>query len=120
MFKRFLERRNPKWMLNRALNIAKNKSREDLLNSNRSKKIDSRINKLTLSTALSMEFSKVRAIINRYLPILYMDETCANILQNGIDIVSRRAPSLGQSLSPSFHVNKITSLFLNQVIFILF
>lgn len=102
----FPDRGYPKWMRNRAYNIAKHKSRDELVTTDVSKKVDPYKNKLTPSSPFSNTFSEVCAIINKYLPILYMDDTCANILQNGINIIPRRGPTLCQYLSPSFYDNK--------------
>lgn len=47
------------------------------------------------STPYSSEFSKIKNTVNKYLPIY------SEILSKGIKSVSRRAPTLGNSLSPS-------------------
>lgn len=38
----------------------------------------------------------------RYLPILSKEQICADLLKDGINIVPRRVPTLGNSLSHSF------------------
>lgn len=50
----------------------------------------------------------------KHLPVLYNDPIYSNILSKGIKIVSRRAPTLGRSLSPSlFSTNRTKSNWLN-------
>lgn len=46
-------------------------------------------------------FSQIKKIIEKNLPILNSDEKAGLILQDGVRIVSRRAPTLGSILSPS-------------------
>ena len=68
------------------------------------------------STAYSMEFNKIRQIVNKYLPVLYSDTSYVSILSKGIRTVSRRAPTLGGVLSPSLFVSKpISQTWLNFV-----
>lgn len=64
-----LEKRDyPMWMLNRATNIVKCKSREDLLKF-WPKKDNVYMNKPTFVTTYSCEFFAVKSIINKYLPL---------------------------------------------------
>lgn len=73
LYGRFLQCGYPRWMLNRALNIARQKSRTELLQKVNQKR-NERANLLTLSTAFSSEFSQIKGIFNRHLNSLYSDE----------------------------------------------
>lgn len=55
-------------------------------------------NKLTITTPFSVEFDSIKKIVYKYLPILCVDDVCAEILKTGVNVVSRRAPSLGRYL----------------------
>lgn len=91
-------------MIDRALIIARDKNRNDLVtNTNSQKKPQDQRraawdNKLTITTPFSVEFDSIKKIIHNYLPILCVDE----ILKTVVNVVSCQAPSLGRYLSPSF------------------
>lgn len=53
----------------------------------------------------SIEYSKIRKIMERYVPILNEDERYQSILSRGFKTVSRRVPSLANTLSPSDFVS---------------
>lgn len=72
-------------------NVSKNKKKYSLSFSNIP----------VFSTPYSLEFSKIKNTGNKYLPILLNDPIYSEILSKGIKSVSRRAPMLGNSLSPS-------------------
>lgn len=52
-------------------------------------------NKPTFFSAYSLEFSQIRKILDKYLPIQFNYRACADILKDGINVVSRRVHSLG-------------------------
>lgn len=79
-----------------------------------------------MSTPFSLKFGDIKNIVHRYLPIVFEDQTCADLLKDGINIFSRRAPTLGNSLSLTYlhfrgnyccggtgccrHVNKVNAV----------
>lgn len=95
-------------MINRGLSIASKASRDKLLAEKSTKKDknikphrEGRFNNFspTFSTLYSLEYDKVRKIVNKYLPVLSHDPIYSQILAKGIRTVSRKAPSLGNLLS---------------------
>lgn len=61
-------------------------------------------NKIHFVTTYSRQYNQIVAIVKKCLPILYVDKTLYDILQQGYSFSSRRAPTLGSILSPSlFH-----------------
>lgn len=100
LYGRFLQWGYPRWMLDRALAKARWRDRSELLN----KVVHQRrnkCNKLTLSTPFSSEFYAIKQTFNRHLPALLSDDICSEIMREGVNIVPRRAPTLGHSLCPS-------------------
>ncbi|OCT76231.1 hypothetical protein XELAEV_18031435mg [Xenopus laevis] len=57
--------------------------------------------KLILSTKYSAQFNRIKQIVNRHLPVLYGDSIFKQLLEPGVHVVARRAPTLRMSLSPS-------------------
>lgn len=104
LYKRFLNRGYLKWVIIRALAIARSKDRKDLLEK-RTEDNNLHQIKLTHFTPYSVEFGEIRNIINKHLPMLYSDEVCASILGKCINAVPQIAPTLGRTLSPSFFNN---------------
>lgn len=49
-----------------------------------------------------MELKKIENIVERHFPILFGNSVYAQILSADVRVVSRHAPSLGNSLSPSY------------------
>lgn len=86
----------------------KGKRRIDLSKENPSKannlnKTREQDHRLTIITPFySAKFDSVRSIILKRLSILCMELICAEILKEGVNVVSHQAPTLGRSLSPSF------------------
>lgn len=101
------------WMLDRAVAIAGSKERSELLKGRKhywQNKGNFNKNRLTLSTRFCSGFKDTKDIVYRYLPILFEHQICADLLKDGVNIISRRAPTLGNSLSPSlFQTGKIWS-----------
>lgn len=79
----FLNHGYPKWVLDRAFNIAKGKNRADLLNKKRLEQCKN-TRKLTFSSSYSLQFEQIGCIIDRYLPLLFQDPICYNILKDRI------------------------------------
>lgn len=100
LYNRFEQWGCPVWMLERALSIAKNKNREDLLS--KQKRPQNRYNdKPTVVTPFSQEFYQIREMVNKYLPLLFEVESLMKILSGGINVIPSKARSLVTSLSPS-------------------
>lgn len=112
LYNRFRQRGYPVWMLERALSIAKNKNRKDLLA--KRKQPQNRYNgKPTVVTPFSQEFYQIREVVNKYLPLLFEDEFLMNILCGGINFIPSKARPLGTSISPtffSFHAQTISHM----------
>lgn len=110
MVKRFRDRGYPEKMVNRAFIAASEVPRSILLqenvnkNKNRNNKYSlSSTNVPVFSTPYSSEFTKIRNIVTKYLPILINDPIYGEVLcgyQVGIP------PTLGSSLSPSLFSNE--------------
>lgn len=58
------------------------------------------------STPYIIEFEKIKKVIKKYLPVLTNDPIYAQISSNGIQVVPRRAPTLGRWLSPSLYTSE--------------
>lgn len=108
MASKFENRGHSKSVINRGLSIASKVSRGKLLAEKSTKKDKNirhyrggRVNNPnpTFSTSYSLEYDKVRKIVNKYLPVLSHDLIYSQILTKGIRTVSRKAPSLGNLLS---------------------
>lgn len=103
MKQRFKNRGYSEPVLNRAINIANDTTRDVLLGDNKSKNKNNYKRKSVpvFSTPFSAEFSKDEFTIRKYLPILFNGPVYAQILSRGNKTVSRRAPTLGSSV-PKF------------------
>lgn len=53
---------------------------------------DCHLDRMTLSTPYSNEFREIRDTITKHLPVLYADETWANIVQEGW-VLSMQCPT---------------------------
>lgn len=51
----------------------------------------------SLGLSYKLEHDQIKHAINKYLPILCKDEKRAHILDQGVNIVARRALSMGDS-----------------------
>ncbi|OCT76286.1 hypothetical protein XELAEV_18031482mg [Xenopus laevis] len=58
-------------------------------------------NKIIMSMRYSAQFDKIKSLLNKHLPILYGDSVFKQLLEPGIQVVARRAPTLGMILAPS-------------------
>lgn len=111
MGQRFRDRGYSDKTINRAFLRANAIPRDTLLGDNRNKHKNKKFGKNknslslqnvpTFSTPYSLEITKIRNTVTKYLPILCNDPVYHEILSGGIRSVSRRAPTLGSSLSPS-------------------
>ena len=103
---RFKDRGYPEHIITKALSAACSIPRTDLLQGSRKSAPTSFDNTPVFSTPFSLEFQKIKNIVAKYLPILYNDPAYNTILSRGFKAVSRRAPTLGRSLSPSLFTSK--------------
>lgn len=97
---RLSERGYSEWSLTRAKNIVTTKRREDLLACSHKPKTD-RPMPLTFITTHSPHFNEIKNIINKYLPILMQDVDFSRILQEPVRFSTKRAPTIGDRVSPS-------------------
>lgn len=94
-------------ILDRATEIADTRDRQTLLKYEHKKtmtnKNDKKLsyNKPMFITTYSTEFTKIRQIINKYIPILKQDTNLHHVLMDGVKSVTRKAPTLQTMLSPS-------------------
>lgn len=58
------------------------------------------------STSHSFEFNRIKNTIEKYLPDIYNDPIYAQVLSKGFRAVSRRAPTIGRTLSPSLYTSR--------------
>uniref|UniRef100_A0A803JQE7 Reverse transcriptase domain-containing protein n=1 Tax=Xenopus tropicalis TaxID=8364 RepID=A0A803JQE7_XENTR len=57
-------------------------------------------------TTYSRQFYEIKNVIQKFLPVLYNDSQLASVLKNGCKFVTRRAPTLGNVLSPTILKSK--------------
>uniref|UniRef100_A0A803K2I9 Reverse transcriptase domain-containing protein n=1 Tax=Xenopus tropicalis TaxID=8364 RepID=A0A803K2I9_XENTR len=55
----------------------------------------------TFVTSFSNQFYKIKRIVSNLIPVLYNDPDLALVLQGGYNIVAKKAPTLGNILSPT-------------------
>lgn len=107
MSQRFRDRGYSNKTINRASTIPRETLLRDNKNKYKKKKFGNNKNSFssqdvsTFSTPYSLEFTKIRNTVTKYLPILFNDPIYHEILSGGIRSVSRRTPTLGSFLSPS-------------------
>lgn len=95
-------RKYPNWVLDRAENISKDRSRNVLLDGKGRKQIGFKTSApITFVTNYSSQYNAVKRIIEKNLPILASDPSLRTVSQNGYRCVSRKASTLGQILAPS-------------------
>lgn len=95
----------PKWLLDQAHNKVAISDRNALLDDRpRNKVSKTRKKPIVFSTPYSEEYNHICKIINEYMPLLTNDVNIHTALQDGHRCVARRAPTLGQTLSPSLYV----------------
>lgn len=98
---RLEERGYQKNTLQKAQDIARGRKRRDLLYGKK-RCMDTPISKqVVFSTAYSLQFQKIRSIVTRNLNILKADPKLTSVVATGCKVVSKRAPTVGQKLSPS-------------------
>lgn len=56
---------------------------------------------ITFSTTFSLQYDQVVKIIKKHLPLLSVEKNMWEVLDKGVRFVSRRAPTLGNIISPS-------------------
>lgn len=93
--------------IQRAVTIADNIERNSLLDDKGGKR--SPVSVPIFSIPYSLEFNKIRRIVERHIPILYEDDVYANILSKGVKTVSRHAHTLNNALSLSDFCSRIQS-----------
>lgn len=97
---RLRSRKYPEWTLKRARQRVSHINREKLLTD---KIHNSRIREstVTFSATYSLQYSQITQSIKKYLPILSAEESLHKTLKNLVCFVSRRAPTIGDRVSPS-------------------
>ncbi|XP_056390615.1 uncharacterized protein LOC130284359 [Hyla sarda] len=100
---RLRQRGYPNLTIMRAIKIAAEKNRNELIKTQNTKSLSDETSKpIIFSTQYySTEFRSVQKIIDKHMPILHTDPGVREALESGYMCVSRRAPTLGQMLSPS-------------------
>lgn len=100
---RLRSRGYPEHVLSKAITKVSTKCREDLLKDKctNKNKISPQKNPVTFSTTYSVEYPKICKIISKHIPNLLYDPSLSLALDAGYRCVARRAPTLGQNLSPS-------------------
>lgn len=101
LYQMTLERGYTRWSLNRDYNFTKNRYGTEILQENKKSRCKERMIHHCFFS-YNLEFRQIGNIVNKYLPILFNNHTCSDILGYGINIVSRKACSLSNILSPSF------------------
>lgn len=103
-------RKYPAWSVNRACNIVENIDRQNLLKEkNKSTGSADVIPPVTFTTTFSPVYKQVTGIIKKYLPILNNNSNLQEILKNGVRFVSKKAPTLGDKISPSLFLTPNTN-----------
>lgn len=87
MYSRFLDRGHQLNTIKRAIEIAESTSRERLLRDKRRELTSLRTQ--SFLDSYSLEYKKIKKILQRYVPILYEDECHAKILSGGIKSMLR-------------------------------
>ncbi|OCU00888.1 hypothetical protein XELAEV_18006665mg [Xenopus laevis] len=57
--------------------------------------------KITMSMTHSAQYNQIKNIFLKHLPVLYGDRMFKKILEPGVRVVARKAPTLGMALAPS-------------------
>lgn len=82
------------WHIYRGIAIASNRSRNTLINKSTANKHQHKHSGnilVTFVTLFSQEYSQIKGIISKYLPVLNADEALLPVLSNGCRFSSRRA-----------------------------
>lgn len=115
---KLLKRGYKTWHLDRAHLRTNNRTRDSLLEANKTEKIISRANAgniPTFSTPYSTDFNKIKNLIQKYVPLLDKDPKLREILSSGCRYVAKKGKSLGGMLSPSdFTSHTTTKTWLSQ------
>lgn len=101
--KRLLCRKYPKWTLQKAENIALKRAYNYMIINryNRHNEMHHKPKKL-FSTAFSSEYTHIKKIVEKHLPILKLDPLLKNISENGFMCVARRAPTFRANSLPKY------------------
>ncbi|OCT87659.1 hypothetical protein XELAEV_18021356mg [Xenopus laevis] len=103
---KFLEKNYNMQILQAEFERALNIDRKELLRSRkRGRRMERETKKeqLTLSMQYSAQFNRIKNIVNKFLPVLQVDRDYKQILDAGIRVVARRAPTIGSVLAPSLY-----------------
>lgn len=109
---RLHHRAYPQCSLNRVYNIVDKIPRNALLDTSNSFKKQKNwdkfgnSSKITFSTGFIPQYRQVVGIVKKHLPHLNSDPNLRHILSSEIRFVSRKAPTLGSKISPSFFSSK--------------
>lgn len=113
--KRLHKRSYPDWMLGRACKIVDAIPREKLLLQKAPQKKqctkdnpDVKNKSIAFSTTFSNEYKQIVKIVKKHLPLLNSDPDLNKILTPGVRFVSKRAPTIGNLVSPSFFSSCVT------------
>lgn len=99
----------PGWVLCEASRRVGTRERGELLRE-KYNKVSSDNNKvrdispIVFSTPFSLEYGQICSLVKKYMPILLFDPALENVFRAGYKCVARKAPTLGQELSPSLFV----------------
>lgn len=93
----------PNNVLKRAKNIVDLKAHDKLLSTVKTNVATE--SRLTLVLEYNNQFSVIKNVVSKYIPILSKDETMEEILKDGYRVVTRKSQSLGNILSPSLFLS---------------
>lgn len=99
---RLRSRSYSEWTLKRAINKVANIPQSDLLKEeNILPSGETKRAPIAFSTPYSAQFKQITKIIKRHLPLLATDDKMQEVLDNGVPIISRLAPTIANLISPS-------------------
>ncbi|XP_056424913.1 extracellular calcium-sensing receptor-like [Hyla sarda] len=90
--------------IERGINIASNKNRALLISPSYNKTQGTQKtpdSPVVFCTKYSLEYKRICNIIHKYMPIVLCDPAFQGVFPTGYKCISRRAPTIGQSISPS-------------------
>ncbi|OCT97489.1 hypothetical protein XELAEV_18009716mg [Xenopus laevis] len=114
----FLKRGYRMQELERAFKIAISKDREDLLktkNSNRHQKID----KPLFITSYSRQFTQIKQIINKHIPMLYNDSKLREVLIKGYNFIHKSKTFVSTRTQKEYNINCFINCNTSYVVYLL-
>lgn len=101
---RLRARSYPEWTLTKAKARVAHLNRQNLLvEHTHNTRQTTQTNSLTFSTTYSRQFNNIVNIVKKHLPILSVENSLREVLDEGIRFVSRRAPTIANKVSPSMY-----------------